>query len=74
MIKNEKTIAYMLVLLITTVYYIIGYVLHIDILRVFVVQKDGFSISFIAIILVFITALIIGLITTCFQKRKLNNL
>lgn len=64
----------MLVLLITTVYYIIGYVLHIDILRVFVVQKDGFSISFIAIILVFITALIIGLITTYFQKRKLNNL
>lgn len=71
--KNERLIAYMLVLLITTIYYVIGYVFHIDILKVFVVHKDGFSIGFVAILLVFVTTFIVGLILMNLQKRKLNN-
>lgn len=68
--KKYKKIARIIVLCTMLIYYIIGRILKNDIFNAITVTDNGCSISFIGIILVFITSIAILFIYDFIRKRR----
>lgn len=65
----DKKIALLIVLCTMFMYYIIGYLFKTDILNAITFRKNGVSYSFIGVILLIVTTLIIGYVI---EKIKIN--
>ena len=72
---RDKKIALIIVLCTMLIYYIIGHIFKTDILNAITLRKNGVTFSFIGIILLFITSIVIGNIVDSIRKnieRKQN--
>ena len=66
----DKKIALLIVLCTMFMYYIIGYLFKTDILNAITFRKNGVSYSFIGVILLFVTTLIIGYVIEKISKSR----
>jgi Na+/H+-translocating membrane pyrophosphatase len=71
-LTNDKRIGILIILSIIFIYYIIGYIFKTDILNVITLRKNGISISFVGIILVFITSVLVIFIINFTNNTKKN--
>jgi hypothetical protein len=69
--KNKK-VSILIVLCTMLMYYIMGFIFKIDILNVITWRRNSFSISFIGLILLIITSLLIEFIIDVIKKSRHN--
>lgn len=67
---KDKKLAFIIVLCTMLIYYIIGYIFKTDIFNAITLRKNGVSFSFIGMILLFITSLLIGYIVDIIRKKR----
>lgn len=67
---KDKKIAILIILCTMLIYYIIGCIFKTDIFNVITVRKNGASVSFIGIILVLITSMMIGFMIDAIRKKR----
>jgi uncharacterized membrane protein (DUF485 family) len=67
---RDKKVALIIVLSTMLIYYIIGYIFKTDILNAITLRKNGVNFSFIGIVLLFITSIVIGNIIDFIRKSR----
>jgi ABC-type Mn2+/Zn2+ transport system permease subunit len=70
---RDKKIALIIVLSTMLIYYIIGYIFKTDILNAITLRKNGVNFSFIGIVLLFITSIVVGNIIDFTRKSRERN-
>ena len=70
---NDKKIAFLIVICIMLFYYIMGYIFKTDILNPITFRKNGVTFSFIGVILLFISSILITFVIEFIKKKKIQN-
>lgn len=67
--SKDKKLAIIILISTYYIYYLIGYLLKTDMLNAFTLRKSGVSISFIGILLLLITSVLVGKIIDVIRKK-----
>ena len=68
-IKSRKS-DYLIAAAIIVIYSLIGHLFKIDILKVMIIRKDEFSISFVGVVICFITIILLSFIIRRLKNTK----
>lgn len=72
MAMHFKKTDFLIVIAVLLIYTIIGYLMNVDVLKIFIIRTDEFSISIFGVVLWILTVIFIQYIGRYFSKTKAN--